>query len=323
MNSNTGGVGPSLRSQEAANRSQWLAHMRIVRMQHPELSWGDVAKLAHESYEKQPPRFFQYKYKGAPRHYTAQDIAYLKSQTERKRNGLSFEYTQPREYEDGYPREYIPKKKKKVEFDETVQVKEESQPGGVAIYQYNKSTQHFLDNYGHHIIMGVTLCKDPIQKVVSTALNVLTLGKFKKAQEDLGYDEMYHVYALLHMDNGEVYFLEKNQTILIGKAEGTYLEPRHSLPAQILRQVSLNSLLDETRSVMGVQRFYDYRAWDWNCQDFLLNCLQVIGVTDLAAARDFLYQDTQKLFDKLAPAYRGISKVVTDIAGIYDHIVKK
>ena len=197
--------------------------------------------------------------------------------------------------------------------------------GGVAIYKFNAQTQRFLDSYGHIPINSITLCKEPIQSFVSTALSVVTFGLFDKAKKKMGYDAMYHVFALLEgEDQGRkgTFFIEKNQTILAGVANASYLKAEKTLKVTMPRPMTINEMVTSTRNRMGTEHFYDYRGYDWNCQDFLINFLEANGMLT-QGARDFLFQDTKAMFDDMPGVFKPISKAVTDLAGIYDFATKK
>jgi hypothetical protein len=194
--------------------------------------------------------------------------------------------------------------------------------GGISIYEYTGQVKRFLDQNGDKKVIKVVVCKDPVQSFVSTALNLITLGQFDTVKNALGYDEMFHVYALCTMDTGEVFYVEKNQTILIGPATGEYLTPKESLetPA-ILVPTSLGNMLQKTQTLMGTERYFDYRGYDWNCQDFLLSFCEANGL-QTPAVHDFLFQDAKAIFDNLPEFYKTIIKGVTDVAGIYDFATK-
>jgi hypothetical protein len=198
--------------------------------------------------------------------------------------------------------------------------------GGVAIFKFNGQTQRFLDSYGHIPITAITLCKEPIQSFVSKALTLVTNGRFDNIKKKMGYDEMYHVFALLTgQDQGrqQVLFLEKNQTILGGVAGPDYLKAAKSFIVTMNSQPkTLNEMIENTKQKMGIEHFFDYRGFDWNCQDFLINFLDANGLLT-QGARDFLFQDTNSMFNQLPGIFRPISKAVTDLAGYYDHWAKQ
>ncbi len=192
-----------------------------------------------------------------------------------------------------------------------------SKRGGIAIYEFTPTTKRFLDENGNKMVQTITLCKSPVQGFVGTALDLITAGRMSELMKQFGYDEMFHVYALLHMQNGETFFLEKNQTILAGVATGEYLTPKESIESPAFEPMELNDMIEKTRALMGPENFFDYKGYSTNCQDFLLNFLKANGL-DSQVTHDFLFQDAKAIFDNLPDFYKTIVKAATDIAGIWD-----
>lgn len=308
-----GGVGPSRRGQVAAAHNSWLKHVAEVKHQHPDLSWGQVAHLARQTYTPVTRVPLVYKLKDPREKLTKVQREQWKQQTMRRKLGLPFDMRPEMVYAEGYPR---PTRR------HTLQKGNGTEMGGVAIYSFTGIVSRFLAANKQEEIYRITLCRSPIEQYVSTALNILTLGQFRNAQQALGYDQMYHVFALLYCKSGKVIFLEKNQTILMGIAEGSYLSAKERFEIPEFTPQIFGEMLQRTREQMGTERFFDYRGYDWNCQDFLLNFLSANGISS-ADAQTFLYQNASAMFDRMAPVYRPVTKFITDLAGIYDHFTKK
>jgi hypothetical protein len=56
----------------------------------------------------------------------------------------------------------------------------------------------------------------PIQEAIFSALKIVSLGKVDKKNP---YDSLFHLYADLTMEDGEIVRIEKNATILISQGK--------------------------------------------------------------------------------------------------------
>ena len=77
---------------------------------------------------------------------------------------------------------------------------------------------------------------------------------------------------------------------------------------------TLASFMEKARRKMGDHAFFQYNAFENNCQDFILGCLQANGALS-TPARTFIKQDADALIKKL-PGYVGrIAQAATDLGG--------
>jgi hypothetical protein len=81
--------------------------------------------------------------------------------------------------------------------------------------------------------------------------------------------------------------------------------------------LSLNKMLDRTRSLMG-NRFLSYSAQNNNCGHFVLALLRANNLSTSANTL-FVEQTTDNLF---TPQLRKITNTITDIAGGVDKIIQ-
>ncbi len=75
-----------------------------------------------------------------------------------------------------------------------------------------------IKQYGHRRIMQVTILRKPIQGGVQKLLNLITLGGFNRAKNEMKYDEVYHLYVNMTLDNGQTIGIEKNQRVNVAAA---------------------------------------------------------------------------------------------------------
>ncbi len=66
-----------------------------------------------------------------------------------------------------------------------------------------------IKQYGDRRVMQVTILRKPVQGGVQKLLNLITLGGFNRAKNEMKYDEVYHLYVNMTLDNGQTIGVEK------------------------------------------------------------------------------------------------------------------
>jgi len=179
---------------------------------------------------------------------------------------------------------------------------------------YTSNVINIIKENGDNMIVKVRLKRRPISDLFEKALSYSTFGQFDKANP---YDKLFHLAVILTLDNGREYTLEKNATILLSeqieKDNTEYKEVNY--PTENI--VSLNSLLERTRQRMG-RKYFLYNAKSNNCQDFLLNVFDANNIGG-ANEREFIKQDTRKIFNESPTYLKYMTKFITDMGGRYDN----
>lgn len=179
---------------------------------------------------------------------------------------------------------------------------------------YTTNTIDIIKENGDNMIVKMTLKRRPISDLFEKALTYSTFGKFDKANP---YDTLFHLAVVLTLDNGRQYTLEKNATILlsdpINKPNTEYKDVNY--PTENIS--SLNSLLERTRQRMG-RKYFLYNAKSNNCQDFLLNVFDANNIGGVNE-REFIKQDTRKIFNESPTYLKYMTKFITDMGGRYDN----
>ena len=88
------------------------------------------------------------------------------------------------------------------------------------------------------------------------------------------FDELFHLYCELVLENGKTILVEKNERINIMKTSRNEKNTEQQEISNIPPNITLNTLLGNTKNKMGDEKFFTYNAVSNNCQDFLLAFLQ-------------------------------------------------
>jgi hypothetical protein len=170
---------------------------------------------------------------------------------------------------------------------------------------FNKVVRSVLAKYGDMPITEIKICRNPVSQGVKTALNVVSLGAFKQRLERQPYDDVYHLFALITVQDGTVLTLDKQAQITLKVGSKTYKDSVNVPPPF----TTLNTMLSNTKQEMGTDAFFGYNSRTNNCQGFLWKFLKSNGKTS-PDLRAFIMQDVNQLFDK---DLEGFAKFITDL----------
>lgn len=170
---------------------------------------------------------------------------------------------------------------------------------------YNATVRDVLSRYGDMPIKSIKVCRNPVSSAVQTALNIVSLGAFKKRLERSPHDDIFHLFALITLEDGTVLTLDKQAQITLKVGSKPYVDSINVSPPF----TTINEMLDKTKAHMGNDAFFGYNANGNNCQNFLFKFLMTNGKAT-PEIRSFILQDVKSLFDDNLEYF---SKFVTDL----------
>lgn len=173
-------------------------------------------------------------------------------------------------------------------------------------------SQKVFNAHKGDIIKEITIRRAPINSAVSSVLNVLTFGSYKKAMKNLNYDSMFHLSMVVKTNRAHI-LVEKNERINISttiKRESNTEE----VDVPVSKSVTLDAFLENARKAMSDRRFFQYNAFENNCQDFLLGLLKANGMASAEVSK-FIKQDAEKLVAQMPGYIKKISQFATDAGG--------
>ena len=184
-----------------------------------------------------------------------------------------------------------------------------------ALSQMPKQVSDTLKKYGEFTVREVIVGRTKVLKVVQTLLNAMTLGNFNKEKQKYGYDDIYHLYAVLVLDNGVKLITERNQRIVL--TEDTNNRDNVSEKISISTNIKLNQLFQNAINADG-DKIWRYDSLSNNCQNFITSLLRNSGYLT-EEANTFINQKVDNLLD---PTTQNISQKTTDIASIFENLIK-
>jgi hypothetical protein len=180
---------------------------------------------------------------------------------------------------------------------------------------YPIELQKLKDDLGAELITDIEIRRTPVPKAITNAMNVVSLGSFKKKLARTSYDDLFHLFIVIKTDKGHSFLLEKNARIHTTRSIPNLPNTTTMKVGNISADLTVSALIDNTQKQMG-NRFLPYNPVSNNCQQFILSILQA---NKLATPENsaFVKQDTDSLF-KNDPTLAKISKSLTDLGASAD-----
>jgi len=164
------------------------------------------------------------------------------------------------------------------------------------------SIKSIIENNGTNKVTDLSAGRSPIDGMVNKAMNMMSLGQWGKLKGELPYDDVYHLYLKVTLEDGQVFIYEKGPFVTLEPDVGKYADRGGqimSLP--ISTEFNLQQLLDAGLHTMGKSAFFSYNGFTNNCQAFvngvLTGCAQRGYINYTAAAKDFVLQNTETLIN--------------------------
>lgn len=169
------------------------------------------------------------------------------------------------------------------------------------------NSQSVFNRFNDAAITKIMVNRTPVVSAIDRVLNVISLGKYGDAKKDLNYDKMFHLSMVLYTTKG-VIGVEKLERINI-QVGGT--GAGESIDIAYPTRDTLASFMEKARRKMGDHRFFQYNAFENNCQDFIIEANRVLS----SEARSFIKQDALTLMNKMPRYVSKIAQLATDTAG--------
>lgn len=176
--------------------------------------------------------------------------------------------------------------------------------------------QKFLDAHPQQIVK-MQVGRQPVNSLVTGALNTVSLGAFKRKQKDLNYDQIYHNFILVTLSDGRTFRLEKNQTVSERPArDSDFAHQLFDIPmtkSLTMKQVMENAARDNE------SQLYKFRAGSNNCQQFTADIVTRNGL--LPADAKALERQNSKALVETLPGGDAIPNGITDAAAVAQRLI--
>jgi len=165
-----------------------------------------------------------------------------------------------------------------------------------------KNVKTALNQIGDKKIVSARCGRTPVQAVIQGAL---------KAVATVPYDNLFHLFIELTLDNGQKWVLEKIERINLVKEDRSKKQGAEFTSSFPVNK-TVNELFQNTKAKMG-DRFLPYQSASNNCQVFIIGVLDGNGLNN-SERTSFVKQDTKSIFAN-NPVLRKFANTLTDIGG--------
>lgn len=177
-----------------------------------------------------------------------------------------------------------------------------------------KNVNDLLESKGDLVISKISVCRAELRSRTRFVLSLLTFENYEDIVKRLNYDKLYHLYAIIQLEDGYTFLIEKNERVrIIHYNENNIANLTRCRTTNIKhRNITLRDFIENAENKSD-ENFYRYSATKYNCQRFILDLLTSNGIKQY---NSFIKQDVSDLFN------RSINKfvdLVTDIAGIINY----
>lgn len=151
----------------------------------------------------------------------------------------------------------------------------------ILFYDFNLRCKKILNLYGDYKINKIYLIREPLSKLVTFILNILTFYKYDKIIKNKEKIMPYHygIICEILLPNGKekLLLIEKNNSINI--SENFMIKDRHEfkkINLSMNKNFTINELLDLTQKRIGNKRFFNWSINKNNCRSFTKEILKTL-----------------------------------------------
>ena len=186
-------------------------------------------------------------------------------------------------------------------------------------YDYPAQMKAVLRSYGNNQVRQIIINRQPLSFFTNMLLQLGSGGTFFQKLKDSPYDKLFNLRSILVLDNGKRIQFDKTQSVRMVMFSGDMnKDGAESMEVSNVPNLTLNQIVENTRKLMGDDKFFIYSANKNNCQDFLSSMLRA-NVSNADSYIGFVKQDTEFVF-KNNSFFRKLAHSATDLGRATDYI---
>lgn len=185
-------------------------------------------------------------------------------------------------------------------------------------------SRKLLEEVKDETITSLEIVRTPIESYISKTLNLVSFGSWEQAVKSTGYDKLFHLSLFI------------NKSIVFHKIEVTTLARENPIKtdsqtmdaSSVLSKISstgiplsIGQMVENTKKLMGDEKFTSYDPVSNNCQDFLIAVFKGNGILTPEIEK-FVKQDAVSIFEKTPKLTGMFARFVTDLGSRFNRLVE-
>ena len=171
------------------------------------------------------------------------------------------------------------------------------------------------ENYQKKII-NISIERAALRAPIIGLINLLTMNKVDKNVNELKYDNLFHLYIIITLDDNKQYRIERNQRLSV--SNGINQKSESSMIIHVPQTLTLGDLFENYKASLGgdYDRMIEYDPRSANCQHFIFGLLNASALLTQESS-SFVKQDTEFALNNTLKTNKFIENVV-DISILID-----
>jgi len=175
-----------------------------------------------------------------------------------------------------------------------------------------------IEKQGGKNIKTITVGRNPVQSYVQKALNLLSGGKFKDQVKNMNYDDVFHLFEIVVLEDNTKMIVEKNAVVNM-KVISKIPSMKDSMFVPMNKSIKFGDYVKNAVDKVGTS-IYLYDKATNNCQKFISDLQKSNGLMN-AELDKFINQDVVGVLST-SPSYVGrIADIATEAAAKFDRVI--
>jgi hypothetical protein len=182
--------------------------------------------------------------------------------------------------------------------------------------QRPKAINDYLKLHGNKKLRRIIVSRKPVSAKIQYIADLVTFGGWTQNMKKLNYDDIYHLFCIVELDDGTLFKLEKNSRVDITLHDNKLGDTMKSIDNI---NNTLNDMFEISEKEYGLERIYRYDPFKTNCQMLLVDLISAINKMT-PQLREYIMQTASMLIESDILKY--IAKMATDSTALIRHTVE-
>jgi len=174
--------------------------------------------------------------------------------------------------------------------------------------QRPKAINDYLKLNGNKKLRRIIVSRKPVSGKIQYIANLITMGGWTENMKKLNYDDIYHLFCIVELDDGTLFKLEKNSRVDITLHDNKLGDTMINIDNI---ENTLNDMFNNAEKEYGLERIYRYNPFKTNCQMLLVDLISAINKMT-PQLREYIMQTASALIESDVIKY--LAKMATDAA---------